>query len=125
MHYNESVEKVLNDTGSGFVGLKEEEAKRRFDKSKPNEIRHTEKTTLFKIILNQIKDAMVIILLIASILSFLLHDYLEGIVIIIIVFIDTIIGVLQEYKAETAIESLKQLAPNYSYVIRDNKIRKI
>lgn len=125
MHYNESVEKVLNDTGSGFIGLKEEEAKRRFDKSKPNEIRHTEKTTLFKIILNQIKDAMVIILLIASILSFLLHDYLEGIVIIIIVFIDTIIGVLQEYKAETAIESLKQLAPNYSYVIRDNKIRKI
>lgn len=125
MHFNESILEVLHTTKSSNNGLSSVEAKKRFDKRKPNELIKAKKVTLFGIIANQLKDAMVLILFIASILSFILNDTMEGIIILVIIFIDTIVGVFQEYKAENAIESLKKLAPNYAQVLRDGKITKV
>lgn len=121
MFYDESVEEVLKRIKSDKNGLVTREANARFDKNKPNEITKKGKKTLGRIILNQLCDAMVIILFIASILSFILHDDLEGIVILVIIVIDAVVGVFQEYKAENAINSLKELTPNNAKVLRDNK----
>lgn len=125
MHFDESIIEVLHKTKSSDKGLSSIEAKKRFNKNKPNELIKTKKVTLGKIIINQLKDAMVLILFIASILSFVLNDTMEGIIILVIIFIDTIVGVFQEYKAENAIESLKKMSPNYAQVLRDGKINKI
>ncbi|MCH5172108.1 MAG: cation-translocating P-type ATPase [Erysipelotrichales bacterium] len=125
MHFDESILEVLRDTKSSSNGLSSEEAKKRFNKNKPNELTKAKKVTLWKIIINQLKDAMVLILFVASILSFVLKDTMEGIIILVIIFIDAIVGVFQEYKAENAIESLKKLSPNYAQVLRDGKINKI
>ena len=125
MYFDENISQVLQNTKSNENGLTGDEAQRRFNKNKTNELDKTKKTTIWSIIFNQLKDAMVLILFTASILSFILRDTMEGIIILIIILIDTIIGVFQEYKAETAIESLKKLSPNYAQVIRDGKIVKV
>lgn len=121
MFYDESIDEVLKKTSSDANGISNDEANKRINKEHLNEITARRKKTLLKIIANQLTDAMVLILFVASVLSFILRDNLEGIVILVIIFLDTIIGVIQEYKAETAIESLKELAPNYAKVIRNNK----
>lgn len=125
MYYDESIETVLTKTNSALNGLTEIEAQKRYDKNKQNVLNQNKKITIGKIIVNQLKDLMVLILLIASVLSFILKDTMEGIIILVIILIDTIIGVFQEYKAESAIEALKKLSPNYNYVLRDNKLTKV
>ena len=125
MYYDEKKELVLAKLKSRTTGLTSIEVNERFNKNKTNELKKTKHKTIWKILINQLLDAMVLILFIASILSFIMKDNLEGIIILIIIFIDTIIGIMQEYKAENAIASLKELSPNYTKVLRNNNITSV
>ncbi len=72
-------------------------------------------------IIEQLKDKMILILLLASILSFLLGEYAEGVVILIIIFINALISIIQEKKALDAIEALRSMNAHYTTVIRSGK----
>ena len=113
MYYDEKKELVLAKLKSRTTGLTSTEVNERFNKDKTNEIRKIKHKTIWKILINQLLDAMVLILFIASILSFIMKDNLEGIIILVIILIDTIIGVMQEYKAENAIASLLVFAASH------------
>ena len=105
-------------------GLTEEEVSELLNKNGYNELKSKKKKTLLKMILEQFTDSMIIILFIASIISFILNEKAESIVILIIIIINAIISIVQERKAENAIESLKNMNKSMTKVIRNGQ-RKI
>ena len=105
-------------------GLTEEEVIEKRKKCGYNELSQKKKKTILNMIFEQLSDAMIIILFVAAIVSYLLGEKAEAIVILVIILINIIISVFQEKKAENAVELLKSMnAPNVK-VLRDG-IRKI
>lgn len=106
-------------------GLTTQEVKKRQEQYGLNELVQKEKKTISKMIVEQLTDKMIIILLIASILSFILGETLEGAVILFIISINIIISVIQEKKASDALEALKNMNAPHSLVLRNGKKEKI
>ena len=105
-------------------GLTEEEVIEKRKKCGYNELSQKKKKTILNMIFEQLSDAMIIILFVAAIVSYLLGEKAEAIVILVIIIINIIISIFQEKKAENAVELLKSMnAPNVK-VLRDG-IRKI
>ena len=105
-------------------GLTNEEASKKLKTFGYNELSQKKKKSILKMILEQFTDAMIVILIIAAIVSFILGETAETIVIFVIVIINAVISIVQEVKAENAIAALKTMsAPNVK-VIRDG-IKKI
>ena len=105
-------------------GLTEEEVIEKRKKCGYNELSQKKKKTILNMIFEQLSDAMIIILFVAAIVSYLLSEKAEAIVILVIIIINIIISVFQEKKAENAVELLKSMnAPNVK-VLRDG-VRKI
>ncbi len=120
-YYTMNIEDALKNVNGNIDGLTTKEATERLEKNGYNELNQKKKKTLLNMIFNQIKDAMIIILFVASIVSFLLGEKAESIVILIIIFVNATISIIQEKKAEDAINALKSIsAPNVK-VIRDGK----
>jgi Ca2+-transporting ATPase len=125
---------VLESLGSDEkVGLSSEEAKRRLERFGPNELKETEKTTLWEMFLGQFEDVLVWILLAATVISFILWIYDPGeetypydsIIILLIVLANAVLGVIQEYRAEKSLEALKKLSAPSALVLRDGQKQKI
>ncbi|RLC78653.1 MAG: ATPase, partial [Chloroflexi bacterium] len=106
-------------------GLSEEEATRRLTQYGLNKLEEKEGTHPLLIFLSQFTEVMVIVLLIASVISFFLGDAKETIAILVIVFLNAVLGFVQEYQAERALAALKQLATPIVRVRRDGRIREI
>lgn len=119
--YTKSSIDVIKKLNSSIDGLNEEEASIRLEKYGLNEIERTKQKTILEMIIEQLKDKMILILLLASILSFLLGEYAEGVVILIIIFINALISIIQEKKALDAIETLRSMNAHYTTVIRSGK----
>ena len=112
---------ALSRLSSGRSGITSSEAKSRLEKDGPNELTLQKGTSPIIIFLSQFKDLMVIILIIATIISAALEEYIDSIVILIIRILNAIIGFSQEYKAEKAIMALQALAAPNATVIRNGK----
>lgn len=121
MHYKKEYSDVLLDVKSNINGLSEEEAKSRLEKNGPNELREGEKVSLWKMILDSFKDPLVIILLIAAIVQVFLGEFIESIIIFIVVILNSILGVTQTRKAESSLDSLKKLSSPNAKVLRNGK----
>lgn len=120
--YKKSLKEVLEELNTSVdVGLSSNEVKKRLEKYGPNELVQKKKKTILKMILEQLTDKMIIILLIASILSFILGEKLEGFVILFIIAINVLISVVQEKKASDALEALKNMNAPHSLVLRNGK----
>jgi len=104
-------------------GLSEEEARRRLAQYGPNRLEERAAVSPWQIFLEQFKDAMVILLILAAGISFLIGDHNEAIAIIIIVILNAILGFTQEYRAEKAMAALKRLATPTVKVLREGQIR--
>lgn len=122
---DKSKEEVLKILKTQESGLTAEEAFRRLQTDGPNELIEKKEKKLFQMFLEQLKDKMIIILLIAAILSFALKEIAEGVVILIIIFINAIISVWEEKKATDALKALKKLNASLAKVIRDGKMKKL
>ncbi len=121
-----SIDEVLSRLGtSPETGLSSEEARKRLALYGPNKLEEKEGPNPIAIFLSQFTDVMVIILLIASAISFLLGDVKETIAILVIVILNAILGFVQEYRAERALQALKQLAAPIVKVRRDGRIQEI
>ena len=113
-----SKEEVLELLKTSEQGLTDEEAKARILKNGQNILIKKKQKTFFQMILEQLTDKMIIILLIAAVLSFFLGEQAEGIVILVIVFINAFISIWEEKKATKALLALQELNAPKAKVIR-------
>lgn len=104
------------------LGLSREQAAERLERYGPNELLHKQGTTIFQMFLEQFKDYMVIILIIASIVSMFLGEMVDSLVIISIVIVNACLGVFQEYRAGKALEALKKMSAPNAKVIRGGEL---
>lgn len=125
--YKLSIDEALSKTESSQEGLSSEEAQKRREKYGPNKLKEAPKPGLFKKFLTQLKDPMLIILLVAAAVSALTgmlageNEWAETIIILIVVLLNAILGVIQESKAEAAIEALQTMTAATCKVIRDGR----
>ena len=110
---------VLERLRSGTSGLTGDEASRRLAEHGRNELEKTEKATPLKILASQFLDFMLILLVIAAIVSFLIGERLDGFVITGFVVFNAVLGFIQEYRAERALEALKSMITPQARVVRD------
>jgi Ca2+-transporting ATPase len=103
------------------TGLSKEEAARRFARFGPNTFEEGKKKTLVKMFLTELKNPMIYILLTAALISAVLHEIADTIIIIVVVLLDAIVGVVQESKSEKSLEALKKLSSPTALVRRDGK----
>lgn len=123
--YTKDQEEVLKELKTTKKGLSEEEAKKRFEENGPNTLEEKKQKSIFTVMLEQLKDKMILVLFCASILSFCLGEVAEGIVILVIIAINAIISIMQEKKAVDAIYALKSMNSPHSVVVREGKKQEI
>ena len=105
------IEDLTHELGTNLEeGLPLEEAARRLEQYGPNELIERGVTSPWKILWEQLTGIMVIILIISAVISFLLDEYTDAAVILIIVALNAALGFTQEYRAEQAMAALKKMA---------------
>jgi Ca2+-transporting ATPase len=102
-------------------GLTVSEARKRLERYGPNELQEARRISPWQILLEQFKNVLIIILLIATVISFFLGHGLESVVIAVIVLFAVLLGFVQEYRAERAIEALRQMTAPTATVVRDGE----
>ncbi|MBW2995179.1 HAD-IC family P-type ATPase, partial [Candidatus Woesearchaeota archaeon] len=120
-YYTLNISEAIKSLKSSEKGLTEEEAKQRLEKYGVNEIEKRKGITPFQIFIRQFTSFIVIILLAAIVISLLIGERLDAVVISIIVVLNGVFGFIQEYKAEKAIEALRKLTALKAKVIRNGK----
>ena len=132
-YHSQSKDEVLKGLGTNAEsGLSEAEAAARIAKYGENKLAEKKKKSLFARFLEQLKDVMIIILIIAAIISLVIAitegdpmEFIEPALIFLIVILNAIMGMVQESKAEKALDALKNMSAPHARVIRDGKERLI
>jgi len=119
--YNLEVSEALASLDSKRTGLSQEEAQRRLAEFGPNELAGKEKISPWAIFLEQFKNFLIIILLVAVALSAITGEVADAIVIFAIVLFAAGLGFIQEYRAERAMEALKRMAAPMASVLRGSE----
>lgn len=123
--YQDFIKEVLSRVKSTGQGLSSQEAKNRLKEYGPNILKEEKRKSPILLFLEQFISPVVWILIGAMVLSYLFHETTDTIVIGAIVVLNALLGFVQEYKAEGAIEALKKLIALKTIVIRDGKEREI
>ena len=126
--YSRDTESVLNTLNSSPQGISDDEAAKRLEKNGRNKLKEAKKVSIFRRFLEQLKDPMIIILIVAAVVSGVIaviekEGFADTIIILVVVLLNAILGVYQESKAEKAIEALREMSASQSRVMRDGKIR--
>lgn len=125
--YLKSTGEVFDEIKSGESGLTAAEAASRLEKNGKNKLAEGKKETLIHKFFSQLADPMIIILIIAAVISAVTasisnEGYADVFIIMFVVILNAVLGVVQESKAEKAIEALQEIAAATSKVIRDGKL---
>jgi len=130
--YLEQVDSVFSKVKSSVNGLSTAEAEKRLAENGKNKLKEGKKKTVLQRIGEQLSDPMIIILIIAAFISAVTEWFETGsfefkfptdtVIILVVVIINTVLGVVQESKAEAAIEALQEMSAATSKVIRDGKL---
>jgi len=126
-YYNNEVEDILKELKTNELGLSQKEASKRLEKYGKNKLDEAKKQSKLSKFLSEFKDIMIIILLVSSLISFILslinnESFIDSIIILAIVFLNAIMGFVQELKADEAIDALKKMQVTKVKVKRDNKV---
>ena len=135
-HYLETTEAVFKEVNSTETGLSSAEAAKRLEANGKNKLKEAEKESLFRKFINSLADPMIIMLLVAAAIQAVVavleaggkptvKDFADVLVILVVVIINTIMSLVQESKAEAAMEALMQMTAATSHIIRDGKIETI
>jgi len=116
-----TIDQALEKLNSKLTGISQAEAADRIAKYGPNEIQAAHRISAWSILVEQFKNVLILILLGATVISLFLGHGVESIVIAVIVLFAVFLGFIQEYRAERAIEALRQMAAPTAKVIRDGK----
>jgi len=124
--HNLTISEVAQALKSSVNGLESNDVRSRLSKLGKNEIIDVnDKYKVWKILLNQFSDFMIIILIIAAIISGIVSELTDTIIILSIIFINAFVGFIQEYRAEKALDALKNMAISQAEVLRNKSIIKI
>ncbi len=118
-YYNQSIDTVLKTLGSNNEGLSDSAVKESREKHGENALTGQKKKGFLVVFLEQFKDLLVIILIIAAVISMLSGNHESTIVIFAVITINAILGTVQHFKAEKSLDSLKQLSSPNATVIRN------
>jgi len=116
---------VLGTLGSQRTGISNTEAQKRLNEFGTNELQEKKKRTTLLMFLDQFKDFMILVLIGAAVIAGIIGDLADTLVIIAIVIINAIIGFVQEYRAEKAMEALKKMAAHTATVLREGAIARV
>jgi len=119
--YLHDVAHVLGELRSADSGLSEDEARRRFETHGPNELQAYARSSPWHTLAAQLRNVLVLVLLAATALSAVLGHALEAVVIAVIVLFAVLLGFIQEYRAERAMEALRAMAAPVAHVVRDGE----
>jgi len=111
----------LGKLNTSAAGLSNQEAQRRLNEYGPNELQAAHRISPWAIFFQQFKNVLIIILLIATVISAFLGHEIEAIAIAIIVLLAVLLGFIQEYRAEQAIEALRKMAAPTASALRDGQ----
>lgn len=126
MWFSKSPEEVLKEFDvNPSTGLSSEEAKTRIEKYGENKLKGKPKKSIISLFFAQLKDMLIYVLLGAALITIAIGEYVDAIIILLVVVLNAVIGVVQEYKAEKAIEALQQMATPKSLVKRDGEVKEI
>ncbi|MBO5286260.1 MAG: calcium-translocating P-type ATPase, PMCA-type [Clostridia bacterium] len=127
-HHQPLEEAIKNLTSNQTLGLTQEEVNKRLATNGPNKLKEKKKKTFAQRFFEQFKDVMILILIAAAIVSFVIAcieknpmEFFEPALILLIVIINAVMGVMQESKAEKALDALKNMSSPHAKVIRDGK----
>ena len=120
-----NVEQTFKRLKSSPTGLTDDEAARRLDQFGPNEVQAAGRVSALSILLEQFKNVLIVILLLATALSAFLGHGVEAIAITVIVLFAVLLGFIQEYRAERAIEALREMAAPNATVIRGGREKRV
>jgi Ca2+-transporting ATPase len=123
--HNLSSDETLQRLSSRRSGLTEGEAKEQLARFGPNELKSAKKVSLWMLFLEQFKSLLIIILLFAVVLSAVIGEPIDAIIIGVIILFACGLGFIQEYRAEKAMEALKKMAAPTASVIRDGNEQEI
>ena len=127
--YLQSIEDVFKEVQSSPSGLSSQEAASRLEKYGANTLQEGKKKSLLEKFVDQFKDFMILVLLLAAVVSMFAHqgepDPTDAIIILAVVLLNAVLGVFQESKAEEAIEALKKMASPVASVLRDGHVEHI
>ncbi|MCG2807123.1 MAG: HAD-IC family P-type ATPase, partial [Coriobacteriia bacterium] len=118
-----SPKRVATILDTNLEGLSVAEAARRLQASGPNELQALDTPGPLSLFLKQLANPLIIMLLIAAGVSFLARHPVDGVVILLVVVFECVIGTVQEWRAERALEALEQLAAPHARVVRDAEVR--
>ena len=126
--HNTSQEELLKELQTSAAGLSSQEARQRLERYGENKLAEKRKKTNLQRFLDQFKDVMILILLLAAAVSFVVacfgHDpmeFFEPVLILLIVVLNALLGMMQESKAEKAMDALKNMSAPHARVLRDGK----
>lgn len=112
---------ILENYNTSIDGLSEKEVKKRLSKYGLNELPKEKNKPLYKIFFESLKDPIIYVLIMCTILSFVVGETLDGVAILFIIMVDAVVSTIQEFKANKNSEALKNLIKVKVKVIRDAK----
>ncbi|HSN47398.1 MAG TPA: calcium-translocating P-type ATPase, PMCA-type, partial [Flavobacterium sp.] len=116
------IAELLNSTPSG---LSNSIASERLSEYGKNEIEDKRKKTILQMVLHQLTDFMILVLIVVAIISGILGDLTDTLIILAIIIINAAVGFIQEYRSEKAMEALKNMAPSFARVVREGSTLEI
>lgn len=126
MWFNEEAKEIEKKLSANILnGLTKEEAEKRLIENGPNKLKGKKKKSVLMLLFEQINDPMIYILLVAAIISAIVGEVSDALIILLVIAINAIIGVFQESKAEKALEALKNMSTPKAVVKRDGEIFEI
>lgn len=126
MWFSKSQEEVLKEFNvNPAVGLTDEEARARLSEYGKNKLKGKPKKSVISLFFDQLKDMLIYVLLGATAITILIGEYVDAVIILLVVVLNAVIGVVQEYKAEKAIEALQKMTTPRSLVRRSGEVKEI
>ena len=126
MWFTKEIQDVLKEYDSNEVtGLSSQEVKLRLEKYGENKLKSKPKKSFFHLFLSQLKDMLIYVLLGAAAITLFIGEYIDAVIILLVVILNAVIGVVQEYKAEKAVEALQKLSNPKALVKRDGQTLEI
>ena len=126
MWFSKTQEEVLKELDvNPATGLSSEEVEARREKYGENKLKGKPKKSLIALFFAQLQDMLIYVLLGAAVITIVIGEYVDSVIILLVVILNAVIGIFQEYKAEKAIEALQQMTTPKSLVRRNGELKEI